>query len=136
VGAGGTGGSGGAGGDGIGGAIDTGTASALTIAASLKVRKGSPRSRATYSISGNQASFGRAGLPGAGAGAAGGQGGAPNGSAGRAMPGSAGALAGNGKGIGGGLFRAPNAKVLINNTRITGNSASTTGSNEFDAAES
>jgi hypothetical protein len=81
----------------------------------------------------NQANLGHAGMAGSGGGATGGQGGTSNGSVGQATPGIAGTIGANGMGEGGGVFRASGANVTINNTQIAGNSASTSGSDVFNA---
>ena len=101
------------------------TSGTLTIAPRLGTKKGSKQSKATDTITANQANGGPAGLGGAGGGAAGGQGQAPGGTAGQAFPGTPGVAGVAGAGIGGGLELFPGGHVTIDNTNITGNTAST-----------
>jgi hypothetical protein len=82
-------------------------------------------------ITGNQA-IRVVGVPGgSGGGATGGQGGTPGGSNGQAHPGTPGATGTAGLGVGGGLDLAPGGTATIDNTTISGNSASNTGNDVF-----
>jgi hypothetical protein len=132
---GGPGGNGGIGGDGLGGGIFNATSAKLTIDPRLGAKKGSPQSKATDTITGNQAKGGIGGAGGQGGGAFAGQGGHPNGLAGSASQGAAGADERAGAGLGGGLVRDPSPNVTINNTKITGNTASTAGNDVGEIAE-
>ena len=87
---------------------------------------GSKQSKATDTVTGNQANRGPGGAGGLAGGVVAGDGGTPHGTAGAAFPGSPGAAGVAGVGVGGGLDLLPGGTVVIDNTTITGNTASTT----------
>jgi hypothetical protein len=129
---GGLGGDGGSRGNGMGGGIYTGSHASLTIDPRLGARRGTPQSRATDTITANQANRGLGNGGGAGGGASAGHGGDgdgdpgdADGSPGMAFPGMAGAVGVSGRGIGGGVAQAAGVNVSIGHTNITGNTAST-----------
>jgi hypothetical protein len=98
----------------------------LTLKPRLGARKGSTQSKATDTITANLAN-GRPGGTGGPAGATNaGLGAPPVGSNGLAFPGSPGGTGSSGVGIGGGLGLDPGGTVVIDNTTITGNHATTT----------
>ena len=111
--------------NGLGGAIFNGTSGILTIAPRLGARRSSQQSKATNTITASQAVRGQGGPGGAGGAAFGGVGGAPGGMNGQAHPGASGTSAVSGVGVGGGLDLFPAGTVTIDNTNITGNTAST-----------
>jgi hypothetical protein len=124
-GTGGTGGSAGAGGVGLGGAIFNAGNASLTIDPRLGAKKGSRQSKATNLITANQANRGLGGAGGKGGIGVGGPGGQPNGGIGLSVNGTTGADGAPGTGSGGGLVQSPTKAVVIMNTTITGNTAST-----------
>ncbi len=125
----GNGGAGGSSGAGFGGGAENSNGGSLTIEPRLGAKKRSKQSKATDSITANQArttlgaTGGAAGAPQAGAG------GSPNGAAGVTQAGNAGATAAPSTGIGGGLELFAGGTAIIDNTTITGNTAATTGNN-------
>ena len=127
----GKGGNGGLGGNGLGGAINNLPTGVLTIAPRLHAKKRSKQSKATNLITANQAS---AGLGGAGA-AAGipvaGSGGIPGGVPGQTFPASSGTAGQPGTGIGGGLNLIAGGTVVIDDTMVTGNHATTNNDDVF-----
>jgi hypothetical protein len=135
IGDGGTGGSAGAGGGGLGGAIFNSINASLTIDPRLGARKGSRQSKATDVITANQANRGLGGAGGQGGGAFAGLGGQPNGVIGFAIQGITRADAPPGTGQGGGLVQSPTMAVAIKNTRITGNTASTSNDDVLNSSE-
>ena len=124
TGKGGDGGNGGVGGSGLGGGIFNQTTGTLTIKPRLARRRApiSPRplipSRATRPTEGWECRLAR-GEARAGAG------GAPGGFPGSAFPGTAGTAGVSGVGVGGGLDLLLGGTVVIDDTTITGNQAST-----------
>ena len=60
-----------------------------------------------------------------------GAGGSSNGAAGQTHPGNAGALGLSGTGMGGGLVLVTGGTVLIDDTTVTGNTATTSDNNVF-----
>ena len=125
TGKGGDGGTGGAGGSGLGGGIFNQTTGTLTIQPRLGAKKSSKQSKATDTITGNQANRGLGGAGWLGGGAQAGLGGTPGGFPGTAILGTAGTTGPSGVGIGGGLDLLPGGTVVIDDTTITGNQAST-----------
>src|SRR5262249_1166900 len=101
----------------------------LTLAPRLGARRGSRQSAATNTITTGQANRGLGGPGGAAGGAIGGPGQAPGGTDGQAFPRGPGAAGGAGMGRGGGIHLVPGGKVTIDDTRVTGNNAST-GNND------
>ena len=122
---GGPGGRGGNGGFGVGGGIFNAANARLTIDPRLGAKKGSRQSKATNTITDNQANSGLGGAGGQGGDDVAGLGGRPNGLFGTAVPGTAGANGVSGIGIGGGLVYLTGGIAMIANTNITGNRAST-----------
>jgi hypothetical protein len=118
-------------GNGSGGGIANFAGATLTIEPRLDAKKRSQQSKATNLISANEADGGTgnlgsdAGVPQAGAG------GSPSGAAGHTHPGSAGVTAQNGTGAGGGLDLVAGGIVLIDDTTVTGNTATTSDNNVF-----
>jgi hypothetical protein len=113
----------------LGGAIFNAVNASLTIDPRLGAKKGSSQLKATDSISGNQANRGLGGVGGRAGTGFGGLGGQPSGAIGLSLNGTTGADGTSGTGLGGGLVQSPTMAVVINNTTITGNTAST-ASNE------
>src|SRR5262249_8057856 len=109
-----------------GGGIFNTAAGTLTIQPRLGAHKGSKQSKATDTITGNQANRGFGGSGGPAGGVSAGAGGSPGGSAGAAFPGSNGAAGVAGVGIGGGLDLVTRGTAPDRDTTITGNTASTT----------
>jgi hypothetical protein len=132
---GGSGGQGGSGGRGSGGGIFNTKSAILTIDPRLGTRKGSRQAKATDTITGNQATGGTGGEGGSGGAASVGRGGTPNGAIGRSNQGVSRTSASPGAGLGGGLARESSANVTINNTNITGNTASTNGDDVGEIAQ-
>ena len=91
----------------------------------LGAKKRSPQSKATDSISGNQANRGPGGTGGQGGNGFGGLGGQPNGLRGSELQGATGPNASPGIGVGGGLVENSSNNVAIQNSMIAGNTAST-----------
>ena len=126
----GAGGSGGSGGGGSGGGIDNDTGGVLTINPRLGAKKGSKQAKATSLVTTNQANLGQAG-----AGGARGNinvvatGGSPGGTAGQTVLGNPGTAGLIGTGLGGGLDLEAGGTATIDNTTITGNTASTNDNN-------
>jgi hypothetical protein len=121
---GGNGGNGGTGGIGQGGGIDNVSTGTLTIKPRQGAKKGSSQSKATNTITANQALASSGGLAGdVGASQVPGPGGAHNGSFGLLNPGIPGVTELFSVGIGGGLVNLGTA--TIDNTTITGNTATT-----------
>jgi hypothetical protein len=89
----------------------------------LGARKGSNQSKATNLITMNQANAGKGGTGSAAGVPQAGTGGATNGADGQNLPGTAGHAGVSGTGLGGGS--ASGGSVMIDNTNVTGNSAST-----------
>jgi hypothetical protein len=120
------GGNGGDGGNGGGGAINNLASGVLTINPRLGAKKGSKQFKATDVITGNSAHAG----PGSAGGSLGvaqaGTGGSPSGAAGTSFPGHFGTAGTAGTGVGGGLDLITGGTVVIDNTTISGNSATTT----------
>src|SRR5262249_62280626 len=110
-----------------GGSINTASGT-LTIQPRLGSHKGSKQSKATDTITGNQANLGPGGAGGPAGGVVAGSGGSPNGSAGAAFPGATGVAGVSGAGVGGGLDLLPGGTAVIDDTAITGNTASTADS--------
>ncbi len=120
-----TGGNGGDGGFssfGIGGGIHNANATTLLIDPRLHTKKGSKQSKATDLITGNKALASVGGAAGFGASATAGSGGTVGGSIGTATNGTNGASHPLSIGAGGGIFTV--ATATIDNTSITGNTAS------------
>jgi hypothetical protein len=113
----------------VGGAIFNGQFASLMIDPRQGAKKGSSQSKATDSISGNQANRGLGGAGGQGGTGFGGPGGQPNGAIGFALNGTTGADGAPGTGLGGGLVEVSSNNVVIKNTKIAGNTAST-GNND------
>jgi hypothetical protein len=114
----------------VGGGIFNAANASLTIDPRLAAKKRSQQSKATNTITGNQAKNGLGGAGGQGGDAFEGVGGRsgtgkPNGLVGTATQGTAGANGVSGAGIGGGLDRLTGSDATISNTNITGNNAST-----------
>jgi hypothetical protein len=109
----------------VGGGIFNAANASLTIDPRLGAKQGSRQSKATNTITDNQANSGLGGAGGQGGTAFEGTFGRPNGLAGTATQGTAGANGVSGAGIGGGLDRLTGGIAMIANTNITGNSAST-----------
>jgi hypothetical protein len=107
----------------------------VTIDPRLGAKKGSPQSRATDLITANAANRGLGGAGGQGGGGFAGLGGQPNGVSGTARPGASGAGGTAGSGLGGGLVQSPTNSVAIKNTRIAGNTASTSNNDVLNSAE-
>jgi hypothetical protein len=124
---GGKGGDGGDGGFGLGGGISELSAGLLTIKPRQGARTGSRQSRATSVIRANHANAGLAGMAAGGGATTAGSGGTPNGTAGQASPGGAGKDGLAGVGVGGGLNSLVGKQVTLEDTTITGNTASTAG---------
>ena len=119
---------GGNGGIGSGGGIWIDKSATLTIDPRLGAKKGTKQSRASNTITGNQANRGLGGPGGGVAGATVGKGGAPDGPPGRELfLGQAGDAGASGAGIGGGVVRFSSGNVTLANTSIKGNNASTAG---------
>ena len=122
---------GGGGGNGFGGGIASFPGGTLAIEPRLGAKKRSQQSKATNLITANQAFGGLgargndAGVPQAGAG------GTPNGAAGLTHRGNDGAIALSGTGIGGGLYLFAGGTVVLDNTTITGNTATTSDNDVF-----
>ena len=120
-----TGGNGGDGGFssfGIGGGIHNANATTLVIDPRLHTKKGSKQSKATDLITGNKALASTGGAAGTGASATAGTGGTVGGANGTATNGTNGAPHPLSIGAGGGIFTV--ATATIDNTSITGNTAS------------
>ena len=96
----------------------------LVIAPRLGALPGSKQSKATNTITGNQATAGPAGAGGAGGSAFAGAGGSMA-ARGGVIPGKAGKAGTAGMGIGGGLDLIAGGHATIDNTTVTGNHAST-----------
>jgi hypothetical protein len=132
----GAGGNGVAGGFGLGGGIFNFLEATLAIAPRLGAKKGSRQSAATDTITANQAARGSGAPGGSGGNASAGAAGEIGGTAASAVfPGASGADGTPGNGVGGGLFRYRSNKVTIEDTNITGNSASTADNDSFDPVE-
>src|SRR5262249_59017407 len=108
-----------------GGGIFNTAAGTLTIQPRLGAHKGSKQSKATDTITGNQANRGFGGSGGPAGGVSAGAGGSPGGSAGAAFPGSNGAAGVAGVGIGGGVDLLPRGTAVIDGTRSTRHPPST-----------
>jgi hypothetical protein len=132
---GGIGGQGGAGGRGSGGGIFNAKGAILTIDPRLGARKGSRQSKATDTITANQATGRTGGEAGSGGAAFAGLGGNPNGTIGRSNQGIARTGASSGAGLGGGVAIFPGLSVKIDNTNIAGNTASTAANDVLDSSE-
>jgi hypothetical protein len=127
---------GGKGGIGSGGAIWIDKLATLTIDPRLGAKNRSKQSRASDTITANQAKLGPFGPGGGVAGATVGGGGAPNGSPGSDLfLGKAGAAGSSGAGMGGGVVRYSSSNVRLANTNINRNSATTSGNDMFFAAD-
>jgi hypothetical protein len=111
----------------LGGGIFNATGAKLTLDPRLGARKGSRQSKAVDNVTANQANRGLGGPGGQGGDGFGGSGGRLNGAAGAGLAGPAGPAGLAGAGVGGGVVRDTSLIVTINNTNITGNTASTTG---------
>jgi hypothetical protein len=107
----------------------------LTIDPRLGARKGSRQSKATNTITANQANGGPGGDGGPGGAASAGLGGNPNGPLGRSTQGVSRTSASAGAGLGGGLAFIPSQSIKINNTNIAGNTASTAANDVLDSSE-
>jgi hypothetical protein len=128
----GNGGDGGGSGGGSGGGIANFPGGTLTVEPRLGTKKGSKQSKATNLIVANQAIAAGSGAIGGAAGVANaGAGGSPNGVAGLTPPGNDGLTALSGPGIGGGLDLLTGGTVVIDNTTITANSATTSDNEVF-----
>ncbi len=123
---GGNGGSGGNSGNGAGGGINNLATGVLTINPRSGAKKASKQFKATDVITANSASSAPVG-GGSNLGIAqAGTGGSPSGTAGTAFPGHFGTAGNSGTGMGGGLDLITGGTAVIDNTTITGNSATTT----------
>ena len=124
-GTGGNGGNGGVGGSGLGGGIFNQTTGTLTIQPRLGAKKGSKQSKATDTITGNQANRGLGGAVGSGEARKPAR--EEHRAASQALPSlaTAGTAGVSGVGVGGGLDLLPGGTVVIDDTTITGNQAST-----------
>ena len=99
--------------------------------APIGAKKGSKQSKATNLITANQATAG-AGGPGAAPGIAqAGTGGTPGGTNGQVFPGNRGRTGTAGTGVGGGLDLIAGGTVVIDNTTLTGNTATTSNNDVF-----
>jgi hypothetical protein len=121
---------GGNGGNGLGGAILNGATGTLTIDPRQGARKGSRQSKATNTITSNQAVQGAAGAKGEGSLGQSGDGGTPNGARGSSSAGMPGVDGSPGRGLGGGVLLVEGGNATIKNTTISGNMASTAGNDE------
>jgi hypothetical protein len=122
---------GGAGGNGLGCGINNLPSGVFTISPGLGAKKHSKQSNATNVITANQANAGLGGTGGAPGIALAGAGGSPGGMAGNVFPGSSGTAGSAGLGIGGGLDLVAGGMVVIDNTTISGNHATTTDNDVF-----